>query len=160
MTTALDVIPRPRLAPEPAAPAPAPAPAQHVHRTSGQVLRFAAVGLVSTLAYVGLYAGLRTAMPALVANAVALLVTAVANTAANRRMTFAVRGRVDVLRHQMQGLGVFAVALAITSGSLGVLHLASAKPPRIAEIAVLVLANLFATALRFMLLRRVFRRLP
>jgi glycosyltransferase involved in cell wall biosynthesis len=130
-------------------------------RTStGRVARFAVIGVVSTLAYVALYAGLRTAMVAQLANALALLVTAVANTTANRRMTFDVRGRTGALRHQLQGLGVFAVALAVTSGSLAALHLTSTHPARSVEIAVLVTANLIATALRFVLLRRVFRSLP
>jgi putative flippase GtrA len=126
-------------------------------RPSSQILRFAAIGAVSTVAYIGLYAGLRTAMPSLLANALALLVTAIANTTANRRMTFAVRGREAALRHQLQGLGVFAVALAVTSGALGALHLASPHPARVTEIGVLVVANLIATSLRFVLLRRVFR---
>ncbi|HWC36351.1 MAG TPA: bifunctional glycosyltransferase family 2/GtrA family protein [Mycobacteriales bacterium] len=123
-----------------------------------QVLRFAAIGVVSTAAYVALYAGLRLAMAAQVANAIALLVTAVANTAANRRMTFDVRGRANALRHQVQGLGIFGLALAVTSGSLAALHTASRHPSRGVEIAVLVLANLIATALRFVLLRRAFQR--
>jgi glycosyltransferase involved in cell wall biosynthesis len=131
--------------------------ARLVRGSTKRILRFGAIGVVSTLAYVALYAGLRSAMPAQLANALALLVTAVANTAANRRMTFDIRGRVGALRHQLQGLGVFGVALAVTSGSLALLHLASAHPARGAEIAVLVIANLVATALRFVLLRRVFR---
>ena len=56
-----------------------------------QLARFSVVGVVSTVAYVVLYVVLRGAMPALAANALALLVTAVANTAANRRLTFGVR---------------------------------------------------------------------
>jgi putative flippase GtrA len=127
---------------------------------AGQVARFAAIGVASTLAYVALYAGLRLAMPAQPANALALFVTAVGNTAANRRMTFAVRGRANALRHQLQGLGVFAIALGITSGSLALLNAASGHPPRALEVAVLVTANLAATALRFVLLRRVFRSQP
>ncbi len=125
-----------------------------------QIVRFAAIGIVSTLAYVGLYAALRTAMAAQLANALALLVTAVANTAANRRMTFDVRGRADAVRHQVQGLAIFGVALGVTSGSLAALHLASAHPARGLEITVLVAANLFATVLRFVLLRRAFRGRP
>ena len=39
-------------------------------------------------------------------------VTAVANTAANRRLTFGVRGAAGRLRHQAQGLVVFAIGLA------------------------------------------------
>ena len=129
-------------------------------RTATQLLRFAGVGIVSTLAYVALYAALRTTMAAQLANAIALLITAVANTAANRRMTFDVRGRAGALRHQLQGIGIFAVALAVTSGSLAVLRATSAHPARIIELAVLVIANLLATALRFVGLRRVFRSLP
>ncbi|HVT64431.1 MAG TPA: bifunctional glycosyltransferase family 2/GtrA family protein [Mycobacteriales bacterium] len=121
-----------------------------------QVARFAAIGVASTLAYVAIYAGLRQAMAAQLANAIALLVTAVANTTANRRVTFDVRGRTNAVRHQLQGLGVFAVALTVTSGSLAALNAASAHPSRPIELAVLVTANLVATALRFVLLRRVF----
>ena len=56
------------------------------------------------------------------ANVVALLLTAIANTAANRAYTFGVRGRARVVRHQGQGLAVFALAWALTSGSLAALH--------------------------------------
>jgi putative flippase GtrA len=124
--------------------------------TARQLIRFAGIGIASTLAYVALYAALRTTMAAQLANALALLVTAIANTAANRRVTFDVRGRAGALRHQLQGLGVFGVALAVTSGSLALLHTTSLHPARSTEIAVLVLANLVATALRFVLMRRVF----
>ncbi|MGC9665537.1 glycosyltransferase [Planosporangium sp. 12N6] len=122
-----------------------------------QLVRFAGIGVASTLAYVLLYAVLRTAVGAQPANLVALLVTAVANTAANRRLTFGVTGRDGAGRHQAQGLVVFAFGLALTSGSLAVLH-AVADPGRLLELAVLVLANLAATVLRFLLLRAwVFR---
>jgi putative flippase GtrA len=135
---------------------PSRAPGAERGRAVAEVLRFAGIGVVSTLAYVALYAALRTTMAAQLANAVALLATGIANTAANRRLTFGVRGRTNALRHQMQGLGVFAVALAVTSGSLATLHAISSRPPRALEIAVLVIANLVATALRFVLLRRTF----
>ena len=118
-----------------------------------QFLSFGAIGIVSTLAYLLLYLGLRQGISAQPANAVALLLTAVANTAANRRLTFGVRGRQDVLRHQLQGLAVFALALAATSLSLAGLHAVSGTPSRVAELSVLVLANLAATLLRFFLLR-------
>jgi glycosyltransferase involved in cell wall biosynthesis len=129
-------------------------------RTFGELLRFAAIGVTSTLAYIGLYTALRTTMAAQLANALALLTTAIANTTANRRMTFNIQGRAGALRHQLQGLGIFAVALVVTSGSLSLLHSASAHPARSAEIGVLVAANLFATALRFVLMRRVFHGAP
>ena len=126
-------------------------------RWEALIARFAGIGVVSTLAYVALYAGLRFAMAAQLANALALLATAIANTAANRRLTFDIRGRRHALRHQVQGLGVFAVALAVTSTSLAGLRLILPNPGRGAEITVLVLANLCATVLRFVLLSRVFR---
>ena len=54
---------------------------------TGQLLRFAAVGVASTFAYLALYALLRLGVGPQWANLIALLVTAVANTAANRRLT-------------------------------------------------------------------------
>ncbi|MEV6667797.1 bifunctional glycosyltransferase family 2/GtrA family protein [Streptomyces nigra] len=125
---------------------------------AGQLLRFGAVGAVSTLGYVLLYALLRPAAGPQAANAVALLLCALANTAANRRLTFGVRGRDGALRHQAKGLLVFLVGLALTSGSLAVLHGVAPDAARATELVVLVAANLGATLLRFLLLRAwVFR---
>lgn len=92
-------------------------------------------------------------MPAQAANALALLTTAIVNTAANRRLTFAIRGRGRAVTHQAQGLLVFGLALGVTSGSLALLHAFAGRPAKSAEIAVLVSANLVATVLRFVLLR-------
>ena len=118
-----------------------------------QLARFAAIGVVSTAAYVGLYAALRNVWPAGAANAVALLITAVGNTAANRRMTFEVRGREGLARHHAAGIIALAAALALTSGSLGILDAIAPHRGRLAEIAVLVAANAAATLVRFVLLR-------
>jgi len=117
-----------------------------------QLARFAAVGVASTLAYLLLFSLLRTGMSAQPANLIALAVTAVANTAANRRFTFGVRGRHQAGRHQFEGLLVFGLGLGLTSGSLAVLNGLTA-PGRALELAVLVAANLAATVLRFLLLR-------
>lgn len=124
---------------------------------TGQLLRFAAVGVASTLAYLLLYAILRAGIGPQWANLIALLVTAVANTAANRRLTFRVRGTDGAWRHQAQGLAVFAVGLGLTSGSLALLH-ALTTPATALELGVLVIANLVATGVRFLLMRSwVFR---
>jgi hypothetical protein len=48
---------------------------------------------------------------------------------------------------------VFGAALALTSGSLALLHAFDPAASRSAELAVLVAANLAATVLRFALLR-------
>jgi putative flippase GtrA len=118
-----------------------------------QLVTFLAVGAVSTLGYLLLYLLLRTGLPAQPANAISLLLTAVGNTTANRRFTFGIQGRAGSARHQFQGLLAFAAGLLLTSGALAGLHLVSARPPRVAEVIVLLLANLAATALRFLLYR-------
>ncbi|AYA21217.1 glycosyl transferase [Streptomyces alfalfae] len=118
-----------------------------------QLVGFCVVGVLSTLFYLLLYSGFRTFTEAQAANAFALLVSAVANTAANRRLTFGVRGGDRAVRHQAQGLVVFAIGLALTSGSLAALGAASGDPAHSTELAVLVAANLAATVLRFLLLR-------
>ncbi|MEV0561528.1 glycosyltransferase [Dactylosporangium sp. NPDC050588] len=124
-----------------------------------QLLRFAGVGVLSTVAYLLLFALLRPAAGAQAANFAALLITAVGNTALNRRLTFAVRGATHAGRHQAQGLLLFALGLALTSGSLVALDAAAPAHPHLLEIAVLVLANLAATVLRFVLMRVwVFRK--
>jgi putative flippase GtrA len=123
-----------------------------------QAIRFAAVGLGSTLAYLALFLLWRAPMGAQIANLLALLVTALANTAVNRRFTFGVTGD-GAVRHQLQGLLVFALGLALTSGSLWLLTLLTSAPPRAVEVVVLIVANLAATVLRFVLLREwVFAR--
>ena len=76
------------------------------------------------------------------------------NTAVNRRFTFGITGASGAGRHQLQGLVVFGLGLGLTSGSLALLHAANATPHPGLEITVLVLANLAATVLRFVLLRQ------
>jgi len=117
-----------------------------------QVVRFGAIGAVSTIAYLVLFSLLHGVTGAQAANFIALLVTAVANTAANRRFTFGVQGTRRVGRHHAEGLLVFGIALAITSGALAALH-AFGNPSHTVELVVLVMANVTATALRFVLLR-------
>jgi putative flippase GtrA len=114
-----------------------------------QLPSFAAIGAVSTLAYLALFWMLRSVTGAMTANAVALAVTAVANTAANRRFTFGVTGRRRVARQHLEGLVVFGLGLAVTTGALGLLT----PDTRAAELAALVAANAAATLLRFVLLR-------
>jgi putative flippase GtrA len=118
-----------------------------------QVVRFAAIGILSTLAYLLIFTTLHASIGAQAANLVALLLTAVGNTAANRRFTFGVRGGDKAVRHHAEGLLVFGLALALTSGSLTALHAMADPAPHWLELFVLVAANLTATAARFSLLR-------
>jgi putative flippase GtrA len=123
-----------------------------------QLVRYAVIGVASTLAYLVLFSVLRLGMGAQFANVLALGVTAVANTAANRWFTFGVRGATGAGRHQVEGLIVFGIGLALTSGSLALLNSVPGVG-RTTEMVVLVLANLAATVVRFLLFRVwVFRK--
>jgi len=130
---------------------PVRAGGRHARNLPLQIARFTVIGVASTFAYVVLFLLLRGVMSAQAANVVSLLVTAVANTAANRRLTFGISGRSNAARHQVKGLIAFGIGLALTSGALAAL--ASAHPGRLAEISVLIAANLVATVIRFLLYR-------
>jgi putative flippase GtrA len=121
-------------------------------RLGMQVGLFLVIGVCSTLAYALLFLALSSVMGSMGANFFALLITAVANTAANRRFTFGVKGPQDAVRHQVQGLALFAAGLALTSGSLAVLH-ASGSTNRALEVTVLTVANLAVTVLRFLAMK-------
>ncbi len=118
-----------------------------------QVALFAVIGVLSTVAYAVLYLLLRGFLGPFWANATALVLTAVANTAANRRITFGVRGRTGAVRHQVQGLVIFGVGLAVTTGALWLLQAATGAPGAVTEMVVLTAANLFVTVMRFVAMR-------
>lgn len=122
-------------------------------RVRRQVVSFATIGVASTLAYVVLYGVLRAALAAPTANLAALGVTAIANTTANRRLTFEVRGRSGFLADQLAGLAAFLIALAITTGALGLLAVVAPRAGLAVELAVLVGASVIATIVRFLVLR-------
>jgi putative flippase GtrA len=82
-----------------------------------------------------------------------LLLTAVGNTAANRRLTFGIRGRDGAAAHQARGLIAFATGLLLTSGALLALQAGDPHAGKAAELGVLVAANLVATMFRFVLYR-------
>ena len=119
------------------------------------VMRFLAIGVLSTIAYALLYLLLRGSLGAGAANAVALAVTAVANTQANRRFTFGIRGRAGLVRQHAGGAAVYLIALGLTAGALAVLQGLDRRPPRWLEVAVLVVASTVATATRYVALRTV-----
>ena len=118
-----------------------------------QLVAFTGIGIVLTVAYLGLYAVLREVMGAQSANLVSWVVTAVADTSANRRLTFGLSGRAGALRAQVEGMLVFALGLAITSGSLVALDAVVTSHGTSLEVAVLAVSNLVAGLLRFALLR-------
>ena len=122
-------------------------------RLPGQLLRFAMVGLASTLVYGALFWALRNSLPPASSNAVALAATAIANTAANRRVTFGVRGPERLLRDHAGGLVAFGIAFLLTN--VAILAMATFAPgaSRGVEIAILTAVNAVATVARFIILR-------
>jgi putative flippase GtrA len=127
-------------------------PARRVELTR-QVTIFAALGLTFTFVYFVLYSPLRAVLNPLSANAVALLVSSVANTAFNRRLTFGVTGRSGSLRQHAEALVVFGIGLVLTSAALTGLALIVEHPARSIELGVLVVAKIAAAIARFLVFR-------
>lgn len=124
-----------------------------------QLLRFTGVGIICTASSLALYALLRPVLGPQLANAAALIITSVMNTALNRRLTFKITGSRKRLQDHLSGLIVIAVALLITGGSLGVLHAFRPDASVSEELWTTTLSGFLATAVRFTLLRHwIFRR--
>ena len=125
---------------------------------SRQVLTFGSIGIASTIAYAIVYALLRVFVSPPIANVLALIATSVANTAANRRLTFGVRTRTGFWQDQLAGMGALGVAIAMTSAAIALLRVTAPHASVLAEIALLTGANAAATITRFYLLRVWFER--
>jgi putative flippase GtrA len=126
---------------------------------AAQLASFARIGVVSTVAYLVLFLVLRPFLGAFGANAASLALCTVANTLANRVLTFGLRGRQAYRRAAIGGVAVFATSVTVTSALLGLLALVAPGAPVVAELAVLVTANAFAALARFLVLRAwVYRR--
>lgn len=124
-----------------------------------QLLRFSGVGLVCTAASLAIYALLRPWLDAQLANAAALILTSLLNTALNRRVTFRITDGRGLAADHAKGVAVIAVALVITGGSLGILHWLHPGATVGQELLTTTLAGFVATAVRFTLLRHwIFRR--
>jgi putative flippase GtrA len=131
----------------------APAP----HSLEQQIVRYASIGVVSTLLFAVLFAVLASPLGTVPADIVALTTCAVVNTAANRRLTFAFQGRAGRVRHHLAGLAVSLLPLGLTLLTLGALDAVGVTSVTVV-LALLTVVNLAATTVRFVLLRSwVFR---
>jgi putative flippase GtrA len=118
-----------------------------------QIASFATIGLLSTIAYLVLYAAFRAVLGRTVSNALVLVITSVANTGLNRRLTFGVRGRERLAYDHAAGLVTFAMTLGLTTAAITLLGVVVPSAGRLVELAVVLGSNAMATAVRFVLLR-------
>ena len=134
---------------------PAPlhdAPPAPKRPTLEQLVRFVSIGAVSTVVFATLFLLLHGSVGAVAADVIALGVCTVLNTAANRRLTFDLRGRSSRVRQQLRGLVAALLPLA-----LNLLALAVAAALGITEavplVLVLTVANGVASLVKFVLLQ-------
>lgn len=121
--------------------------------TGAQILHFIDVGIISTVLYAVLFLFGVQIVSATAANIIALLVSTVANTALNRGHTFGVRSPHTRLISQLKGLAAFGLCLAFTSAGLAIADGFTGAWATIGTLAVLTIANLAATVVRFVLMR-------
>ncbi|MCU1538045.1 MAG: glycosyl transferase [Humibacillus sp.] len=124
-------------------------------RLSRQVVRFAAVGLVTTALHLGLFAGLvRGGLASQLANGTALVVATLVNTAINRAWTFGIAGRGRLALHHGQALVIFAITYAATTLALAALGVVAPQASTVVQTAVVLLANVLSTVARFVAMQR------
>ena len=136
-------------APVPGAPR-APAPGS----LADQLARFVSIGVVSTVVFGLLLAAMVGPLGWVAATVVALAVCSLANTTANRQLTFAVRGSDRRGRQLRDGLVLATLPLATTLTAVA----ATGRLSDPARVVVVTAAGGLSALFRFVLLRRwVFR---
>jgi putative flippase GtrA len=125
--------------------------------SAGQALHFAGVGLVSTLAFAVLFSLLYGPLGAIGADLVALALCALGNLAANRRFTFASRGRLGRGHYYARGAALALLPMGVTLVALAATMVAGLSS-LLVDIPVLAVANLTSTAARYQFLRAAVAR--
>lgn len=125
--------------------------------SADELLRFAGVGVVSTVAYLALVAALQTGLGIYLANAVAVVVCSLGNTAAHRRLTGATGEKMGEGREVLVSAALMAVSAAGTTAALTATR-ATGMTSLGPELVALTAANMVAAVVRFGILRTwVFR---
>ncbi len=125
--------------------------------TADQLMRFAGVGLVSTLGYLFLFVAWRPVLGAFGANAVAMAIATIFNTAVHKELSRGADGQTHHGRMALVTVLLYMVSLAFTSLGLVVAQWI-APGALLAQVLALTVANLVAAAFRFSVLRAwVFR---
>jgi putative flippase GtrA len=128
--------------------------------TADQLMRFAGVGVVSTLGYLFLFVAWRPLLGAFGANAVAMAIATLFNTAVHRELSSSTDGRARRGRPFAVAGALYAVSLACTT--LGLLVAQRLAPGALLpELVAITVANLVAAVFRFAVLRAwIFRPSP
>ena len=120
--------------------------------TADQLLRFAGVGVVSTLGYLFLFIAWRPLLGAFGANAVAMAIATLFNTAVHRELSRTADGQARRGRLLAVAGGLYLVSLGLTT--LGLVVAQWMDPSALlAELAALTVANMIAAVFRFAVLR-------
>jgi putative flippase GtrA len=123
-----------------------------------ELVSFARIGALSTAAWLVLWLALRPAVGAVAANALALVVCSLANTAANRVLTFAAQAPFRRRDQVLGGLAVLGASLLVTNVALAIAISAGATSA-LPEAVALLVANAIVAFARFVILRAwAFRR--
>jgi glycosyltransferase involved in cell wall biosynthesis len=127
--------------------------------TADELLRFAGVGLISTLSYLLLFVAWRPVSGTLGANAIALAICTLFNTAVHRELAEDLRWSTHGGRFIALVVGLFLISLTLTTLALATAHVVA--PASLALMLLVVTsANAVAAVLRFAVLRAwVFRPL-
>ncbi len=119
---------------------------------AAELVRFAAIGSGSTLAYLALFLALRSTIGAVGANVVALLLCSIGNRVAHRRAAAGTQSRSTFAYVAQTVGGGLAVSLVLTTASLLVAaRVSSGSVP--VELVALLVATGAATIVRFTMLR-------
>jgi putative flippase GtrA len=119
---------------------------------AGQLIRFAGVGVASTALFAVLFVALAGIVGPIAADVTALAVCGAVNLFANRRLTFAQRGRAGRRRQYSAGMVVAALPVVASLAALLVLGAAGVSSIGL-DLAVLTMVNAVVAAGRFILLR-------
>jgi putative flippase GtrA len=122
-----------------------------------ELLRFAGVGALSTVAYAGLFAALEPSLGGYLANAVAIALCSLGNTAIHRGMVGTAGRGLDGRQRVVTAATLMGVSLGFTTGALAVTR-AAGFTSLVPELCAVTAGNAAAAFIRFGILRTwVFR---
>jgi glycosyltransferase involved in cell wall biosynthesis len=122
-----------------------------------QLMRFAGVGVISTLGYLFLFVAWRPMLGTLGANAVAMAIATLFNTAVHRELSHGSDGVVRRGRMVLIALSLYVISLALTTGALLLAGMVTSDS-LVTELIAITVANAVAAIFRFSVLRTwVFR---